>query len=140
MRLISTNKYLLKCKLSPSSLCDFCNMNIESMEHLFWECQMVQNFWLEIKKFLNNKDIVINLNYRTVVFGLLNNEKRQNTNVINFIIILAKYYIYKMKLNNTVPKFEGFQRYMKYKIKIEQEIALMQNKLQKHNEKWRIFE
>ncbi|KAH3884905.1 hypothetical protein DPMN_008891 [Dreissena polymorpha] len=34
-RIIATNKYLFKCKLSNSNLCDFCSENIETIEHLF---------------------------------------------------------------------------------------------------------
>ncbi len=38
MRLLGTNKLLFRCKIIPSSLCDFCSMNVESLKHLFWEC------------------------------------------------------------------------------------------------------
>ena len=41
-RIIATNKYLFKCKLSNSNLCDFCDENIETIEHLFWECKYIQ--------------------------------------------------------------------------------------------------
>ncbi|KAH3690049.1 hypothetical protein DPMN_191796 [Dreissena polymorpha] len=34
-RIIATNKYLFKCKLSNSNLCDFCSENIKTIEHLF---------------------------------------------------------------------------------------------------------
>ena len=44
-RNIATNKYLLKCKYVPSSLCSFCNMAIETLDHLFWECFTLQYFW-----------------------------------------------------------------------------------------------
>ena len=35
MRIVTTNKLLLKYKLKNSNLCEFCNMNIETIKHLF---------------------------------------------------------------------------------------------------------
>ncbi|KAH3850204.1 hypothetical protein DPMN_092611 [Dreissena polymorpha] len=44
-RIIATNKYLFKCKLSNSNRCDFCGENIETIEHLFGECKHIQPFF-----------------------------------------------------------------------------------------------
>ncbi len=41
MRIVPTNTYLFKCKLSNSTLCDFCQSHIETIDHLFWKCQHV---------------------------------------------------------------------------------------------------
>ena len=51
-RNIATNKFLFRCKLVESSLCDFCNMEIDSIEHIFWTCQQTQIFWNELFKWL----------------------------------------------------------------------------------------
>ena len=50
-RNIATNKYLLKCKYAESSLCTFCNMAVESIDHLFWECDLIQHFWNNLSMF-----------------------------------------------------------------------------------------
>ena len=42
MRIIPTNKLLYKFKLVNCSLCTFCNSTIESIEHLYWECNKIQ--------------------------------------------------------------------------------------------------
>ena len=47
-RIIPSNSYLHKCKLVSSSLCDFCNMEIETLSHLFWECRHVQVLWMQL--------------------------------------------------------------------------------------------
>ena len=36
-RIVPTNKFLSKCQTVSSSLFDFCNMEIETMHHLFCE-------------------------------------------------------------------------------------------------------
>ena len=35
MRIVPNNKYLFKCKLAPTVLCDFCAMQEETNAHLF---------------------------------------------------------------------------------------------------------
>ena len=54
-RLTATNKYRLMCKLQSSSLCDFCNSYVETIEHLFWECTHTQSLWNELRSFLSEK-------------------------------------------------------------------------------------
>ena len=52
MRIIPTNKYLLKCKIGETALCEFCTMEIETINHLFGECNYVQHFWANLTTFL----------------------------------------------------------------------------------------
>ena len=60
-RIVPTNKFLSKCQIVRSSLCDFCNMEIETMHHLFWECRHVLFFWTKFRDFFeaNGFDISI---------------------------------------------------------------------------------
>ena len=57
MQIVRTNDFLLKCKLVQSNICDFCNMHVETVQHLFWECMYTQNFWQKLVDFLKSKDI-----------------------------------------------------------------------------------
>ena len=57
MRITPTNEYLHACKIVTSSLCDFCDMNIENFKHLFWECPKVQAFWSALNTFINGQNI-----------------------------------------------------------------------------------
>ena len=51
-RIIFTNHLLMKCKLSETALCTFCNGAIEKIEHLFWECQYAKNIWISLALYL----------------------------------------------------------------------------------------
>ena len=42
IRILPSNRFLLKCKLVNSSLCDFCAMHEETIIHLFWECSGIK--------------------------------------------------------------------------------------------------
>ena len=47
-RIIGTKYLLYKMRKVPNMTCEFCNMYIESIEHLFFYCYVVKNFWFEI--------------------------------------------------------------------------------------------
>ena len=49
-RIIPTNIFLFKCKLAIiSNVCDVCSSDIETVKHLFWDFQVTQTFWLQLK-------------------------------------------------------------------------------------------
>jgi hypothetical protein len=59
-RNIATNKFLFRCKLAESSLCDFCNMEIDSIEYIFWTCQQTQSFRNKLFKWFVEIGIHVN--------------------------------------------------------------------------------
>ena len=67
-------------------------------------------------------------------FGII--DKKVYSDVLNFILILIKTFIFNMKIKKCIPNFNIFLNYLKIKIQTEAEIALSKNKLEKHNQKW----
>ena len=55
MHILPKNSFLHKCNLVQSTLCDFCNMHIETNIHLLWDCHPIQKFWTDIKNFIYDK-------------------------------------------------------------------------------------
>ena len=137
MRIVATNKMLFKYNLANSNLCDFCSMEIETVNHLFWICIHTQTFWSKIKQCLSSKNINITLDLKNITFGI--QEKCRYKLVLNFIILSAKYFIYINKCRNSIPNIEGYKVYLIKCIDIEKHIALNNDKLQQHCEKWRMF-
>lgn len=41
-RILATNSHLFKMKITNTELCSFCNTNVETLTHLFWECIYVE--------------------------------------------------------------------------------------------------
>ena len=137
MRLIPTNKYLYMCQLTSSNLCDFCTMYIESIEHLFWECPIVQNLWVNICNYLRSLGIEVSLNLFDICFGKQTNSNYESC--VNFIILLCKYFVFKMKYMKVTPTFDIFKNYLIQRVKIEKEIAMQTNKMEKYLIKWHKF-
>lgn len=142
MRIVPNNSFLFKCKLKPSNLCDFCLMSTDSNKHMFWECNIVQPFWSEIKQLLQSRrlELISNLSYENISFCNANNANSSKEEiVINFIILLAKYFIFKCKCNSTAPSFNMFNIYLNQTIKIEETIATIKDKMEMFDNKWKYF-
>ena len=94
-RILPTNKWLYKCKLTNTATCSFCLLQIETIEHLFWECTIVKNLWLKLDDWLSEIDI--NANFNDLKMTILGNPDLPHS--INHISLMKKQYIYKTKLN-----------------------------------------
>ena len=112
-------------------------MDIETIQHLFWECNIVQIFWNNFHNFIRNTNIQIPLTFKSVSFGLC--EETNEDKLKNFIIFYAKYFIFLNKCHKTIPSWNLFKEYLNKQIKIEKEIALMNDKLYTFELKWRQF-
>ena len=120
-------------------MCEFCNMNVETNKHLFWECIHTQHFWAELSGFLKTKNMNIDFNYETISFGLTKGMQNPNTKLKNYIILCAKYFIFVNKCRNTTPSLNYFKTYLNKQIDIEKQIAQEKDKLESHNMKWSLF-
>ena len=111
MRIISSNScLLLKCSIATSVLCEFCTMVIESINYLFCECLYVHQFWTETSNCLKDYNEDISFSLKTVFFGEAQQINNPNTQVKNFIIRLAKYFIFRSicSKSSSKPHFLSF--------------------------------
>ena len=129
MRIVPTNQFLTKCNIVGSALYELCSMEIETVSHLFWKCAHVQQFWTSVSDLQRVYDSEINIPVKTITFGICHSKPKCDAIVINFIIFLAKYFIFQNKQNKKVPNIHVFNFYLSNRIKIEKEIALLNDKL-----------
>ena len=61
---------------------------------------------------------------------------QKDNKIVNFILILAKYFIFRSKYEKVIPNIETFIKYLYKRQEIEKIIALKKDKLMVHNEKW----
>ena len=111
-RIIFTNDKLFKFKLVDSPSCNFCKTNEESLEHLLFFCKITEFFWKEVLSWpaiLNNE--IVDFSLIDVLFGKFDID--EDFIVINHILLLAKFYIYRSKLDNTKPSLEVFKAKLK---------------------------
>lgn len=110
-RILPVNSWLFKCGLTNSNTCNFCQIYIETIEHLLWECNVIKNLWLALCQKLN----IEIFNMKDAILGI------SEDFAIEHIKIITKDYIFKCKLyNNTQPNLNNLLHVMKIKIKIEE--------------------
>ena len=91
LRTVPTNKFLFRCKLVASDKCYFCNENTESIEHVFYLCPFVKNFWfkvismIDLSEYANQK-----LEISEFLLGVTTGKHKDS---INFLFTIVKRYI-----------------------------------------------
>ena len=139
MRIIPTNKRLMKYNIKPSNFCEFCNMDTERLKHLFWECTHTQHFWTRISNYFKDINLNLNLNYQTIALGIAQTTSIIDKKAIESIILFAKYYIYKKKCLSELPVNTEFIIELQHNIELERIIAFKNDKLTIHENKWRTY-
>ena len=108
-----TNIMLQKMKIKDSTLCQTCGV-IDYIEHFFADCKLIKNFWCFIcNKILMHTGILLNLTRKHIIFGVIssdfNNIKKSCLRFINYIILMGKMSISKLKygkINNIYTIFD----------------------------------
>ena len=109
--ILTTNSYLFKCGIVNSPLCDRCKIEVETIEHLIWECIEVQNFLFNLEQFLDAMRIPFSFNKTTFIFGLYNSRGICATNKTdNLILLIIKQFIYSTRCLNKTLSVQGLLR------------------------------
>ena len=116
-QILTTNRSVSKFKPEQNHLCSFCNAHSETIQHLFWECRKTKQFWISLSEFINKRAIHshnFRFTHNLVFFGVC--DSIQTDNICNLIILMAKFYIYRCKvqkndLNLKVFILELYNRY-----------------------------
>ena len=62
-RILATNDFLLKLKVREDNLCTFCGLLPEKIDHLFWHCHVVTEFWDTVERWVLQKgQFLLNVN------------------------------------------------------------------------------
>ena len=123
-----------KVKLSDTPMCTFCNDEIETLSHLFIECNKVANIWQKVIENLLQPFGVSSLSKEQIVLGV--ETTAEQNEIINHIILEVKYYIYMCKLDKCTPKLQRIKNRLRMTEDIEKRIAVKAEKIPKHIYKW----
>ena len=137
--ILYTNEMLFKTGMVHSSSCSFCNAELETVDHMLFNCFVLKPLWEYIlNKYLSVIDVNINLCVKNVIFGLP--EMSQTSVLINHIILIAKRYVYECKLNKTRAHVNTFNRRLKSVMNVERKIAFENGLLPRYEAKWNAIE
>ena len=91
----------------------------------FWECKIVQNFWTHYVNWLTkycNHICNLKLSPELVIFGCKDNLKTDS--IFDLLLLLAKYFIYRCKVQMVQLNIINFQNEAKKRYEIEKSICI----------------
>ena len=130
---IYTKMHLFRFGFAVDNLCSFCNREIETYSHLFWECARIKQLWkaaIEKFKFLELR----NIEWKEIHVGITGNSYR--IKCCNCFILIMKYTIYTSRSNMVIPSLEDINKISREFREGEKEIAVKRGILDKHVLKW----
>ena len=130
-RIIATNKYLKMISIKEDDSCTFCNLETETLVHLFWQCNKVQSFIRSIKTNLLNK-YCIKLDIQKDVWFFPNNLSPMET----LITTLSKMVIYEARLDESSPSLTHLRNKLTWEIEVEIQTAQLASQKDIFWKKW----
>lgn len=135
--ILPTNRYLHLCKIKDSPLCTFCGETEETITHMFWHCQRVQQFWTDLAKFLQDQCThcdLFNFSEEIVILGVKENVITDL--VFDLILLLSKFHIYKCKLGDSRPNINTLHSMIRQRYEIEQYNHCVNDKREEFQRNW----
>ena len=136
-RILATNAVLEKMNVVTHARCTFCDTEKDSIRHLFWECEYVKRFWNRLEMLLKDKcAVALNVKFteKLVLFGLEQNF--QTDTVFDYIVLEAKSFVYKCKLNKCTPCLSTFKEQLSWKYKMAEFNAKVNFNLSQFDRNW----
>ena len=88
----SCNLYLSKWKNDRNMMCDHCEICIENIRHLIYDCKNIRTIWHKLSMVMN-----FDIKWKNVLLGFYHEENRK-ISLFNTILSFVAYRIYKYKL------------------------------------------
>ena len=123
--------------LSANENCGLCANEKDSIEHMFWNCNITQIFWTQFVDLVKEKcqnAYNLRLSKGLVILGVDDNIRTDP--IFDFILLFAKQYVYKCKLERCQPNIDVFKRKLSMRYRIELFNAKLDQTQNNFNTKW----
>ena len=118
-----------------------CKLFDETLIHLFYECEIIQNFWQSVIDWVKTKyphTLNFNSTAQNIIFGITENTK--SNNILNLIILITKKYIYNARYKDQVPNIQALKQILKFHYKSEKYSSYANCEWEKFNTRWSQFD
>ena len=125
-------------KITESSTCSFCQMEIETPVHLFYECNLSSKLRQEFVERISAQFCVEfgDFNRKRVMLGFIKDWKGPHRTLLNHLVLLYKRYIYLQKMKGSTLTLDGLLSFIRYIKNIELKIAKQNKRETYHYQKW----
>ena len=139
-RILPTRKYLYDCKIVDDPVCTFCEEDIQSLQHLLWNCEVVQTFQ---KDLVNKSDrncphkSDMSFSEELVLFGC--KQGVETDDGLRHILLLAKFYLYRSYMSRLMPYLQVFLSVLKRSVEDLRFVHFLNDSLIKFEDQWRLY-
>ena len=131
-RYFNCNSNLFKWKIRKDPYCNECG-NIDTIEHFFYYCRVVNIFWNRIENWLKNiMEIYVKFTLLEIILGIT--FKNSFAHLCNYIVLRAKHFIYIKKKYDEELFFIEFLLKLKGNITVEKNIMYKKGMQQKFDD------
>ena len=129
-----TNSRLAKIGLIQSDPCTFCNIGVETIDHLFFHCFYPRAFWEEFESywFAVAKE-QRKLELKPILLGVTDTK----CPLFNYLIVLGELYLWNCRRKKSIPFFSSYKELDKRKYVIKCHIAVKNNNSKMLEAKWK---
>ena len=131
-----TNHRLAKIGYAQNGLCTFCEVELETLYHLFYKCSFTSQLWNDFASFwflVSGKRVDLTL--QDVLLGKLDAE----VNLLNFSITLVKLHIWISRNHGVTPNLSAFKNLVEAKFRTEKYIATKNNTERNFQARWQPY-
>ncbi len=132
-------KYLLhKMHITPTPNCNLCELQPETLIHLFCKCTKITHLWKNLTDWIRNRtNHNIAFTSNTIILGYLLNDNIKIP--INTIILVTKSYIFWCSRNKKKPNIQDLQLRIKELYNTHKTVAMLNSKQDRFDKNWNIF-
>ena len=107
---LATNVSLVKMGYKDDIRCTFCHEEAENFTHLFSFCSKIELFWKHLIASLKDCNCLSD-DYllKNLVVLKLKPDTSKSKAIINFVLLLARFYIWLCKSKGNIPTIENFK-------------------------------
>ena len=138
-RIIACKEKLTIWKIIDSDLCAECAIP-DTLEHHFFECHVCYTFWQTFQDWFRNvTGVFLKLDVLNVLLGINNTSNDNTLYLMDYCIIIAKFYIYKQKYLEKSISFFQYLVELKHNLEVEKYLLFIEGKQDIFNSKWSLL-
>ena len=136
-RILPTNNYLHKIGLVDSPLSYLCQQTLEAIKHIFSECFVVKEIWMEVERWIMkifNIHVQTSFDKYSILFG-----KYKDSSIRKSDNIITKQYVFQTKMRSSRPNAMVLKNVLTKRLYIEQFLPLRNCNYLDYNNYWKVL-
>ena len=138
--ILVTNSVLKDTGVLENNICNFCLTEKDTIFHFLCRFEHTQSFGVRFEMCLKESSFKcawFSINPTLILFG--HDGKTTTDEGFDFILLQAKFFVHKCRLNKVKPTLEAFINNLKHIYEVDKHVHLMEMTYEKFVKKWTLY-